>query len=68
MQALLIAFLGKAFEILLKYLIAWGEKSIAKQLEIKRKMEAYKASQEAEKIKAEAYEKDPSNSNANDLP
>lgn len=68
MQALLVAFLAKAFEILLKYLIAWGEASIAKQQEIKKKMEEYKASKADAAKKAEAYEANPSSDNADNIP
>lgn len=68
MQALLIALLGKVFEILLKYLIAWGEASIAKQREIKEKMERYNASKKEATTKAEAYEQNPTSDNANNIP
>jgi hypothetical protein len=68
MQTLLIAFLGKVFEILLKYAIAWGEASIAKQQAVKKKMEEYQASKKEAVKKAEAYEADPSDSTRNNLP
>lgn len=68
MQTLLVAAVTKIVEIVLKYLIEWGERSIAKQQEIKRKMEEYKASKEASNKKAENYEKDPSPDNRNDIP
>lgn len=67
MSAILIAVLSKAVEILLKYLIAWGERSIATQLEIKRKMEEYKKTQEDAKKKAEAYEANPNSDTRDDI-
>lgn len=68
MQGLLVVIVGKVVEIILKYLIAWGEASIAKQKAIKEKMEAYKASQEEAKKKAQAYESNPTADNRNDVP
>lgn len=68
MQALLIALVGKIFEILLKYAIAWGEASIAKQQAVKKKMEDYHASIKGAEVKAEEYEKNPSDSTRNDIP
>jgi hypothetical protein len=68
MQALLIAFLGKIFEILLKQAIAWGEASIAKQQAVKKKMEDYQASKKDAVKKAEEYEANPSDSSRNNIP
>lgn len=68
MQGLLVLIVGKVVEIVLKYLIAWGETSIARQKAIKEKMEAYKASQEAAKIKAQNYENNPTANNRDDVP
>jgi hypothetical protein len=68
MQALLIAFLGKIFEILLKQAIAWGEASIEKQKAIKEKMESYQASKKDAVKKAEEYEANPSDSSRNNIP
>lgn len=68
MQGLLVVIVGKVVEIILKYLIAWGETSIAKQKAIKEKMEAYKTAQEAAKIKAQEYEKNPTPDNRDDVP
>lgn len=68
MQALLVACLGKIFEILLKYAIAWGEASIAKQKAIKEKMESYQASKKGAEVKAEEYEKNPSDSSRDAIP
>ena len=68
MQGLLVLIVGKVVEIVLKYLIAWGEKSIAKQEAIKKKMEEYKASKEQAERKAGEYEKAPSDATRNDLP
>lgn len=68
MQALLVALVGKIFEILLKYAIAWGEASIAKQKAIKEKMESYQASKKDVEAKAGDYEKNPSDSTRNDIP
>jgi uncharacterized membrane-anchored protein YhcB (DUF1043 family) len=68
MHTVLIAVLSNLGVFLLKYLIAWGERSIAKQQEIKRKMEEHKANIESAKKKAEAYEQNPTSDNRNDVP
>jgi hypothetical protein len=68
MQSIVLLIVGKVVEILLKYLIAWGEKSIAKQQEIKRKMEEYQNSKTEAVKKAEAYENNPNPDNRNDVP
>jgi hypothetical protein len=68
MQAIVLLVVGKVVEILLKYLIAWGEKSIAKQQEVKRKMEEYQASKKDAVKKAEEYEANPTSDNRNSIP
>jgi hypothetical protein len=68
MQAILIAVLTNLGWKILQYLIAWGERSIAIQNEIKRKMEEHKANIESAKKKAEAYEQNPTSDNRNDVP
>lgn len=68
MQSIVLLIVGKAVEILLKYLIAWGEKSISKQQEIKRKMEEHKANIESGKKKAQEYESNPTADTRNDVP
>lgn len=68
MQSIVLLIVGKAVEILLKYLIAWGEKSIARQQEIKRKMEEYQNSRNEAVKHAEAYEQNPTSGSRNDVP
>lgn len=68
MQALLLLVVGKIVEIVMKYLIEWGEKSIARQQEIKRKMEEYQASRTGAIKKAEEYEKNPTPDNRDNVP
>lgn len=68
MQSLLVLIVGKIVEVVIKYLVAWGEKSIAKQNEIKKKMEAYRAKQSDAVKKAQDYEANPSDANRDDMP
>ena len=68
MNAIVGLVVGKVVEILLKYLIAWGEASIAKQKAIKKKLEEFEASKKQAQQKAEKYEQDPSSDNANNMP
>ena len=68
MQGLLIAVVTKVVEIILRYLIAWGEKSIAKQQEIKRRMEEYKETRARANRKAEEYENNSTPDNRDAVP